>query len=71
MYVGLEDDLGDPKDASWAHNEIQLGRAQANSTALLQYKEVTAGHASFMVGKDMSFLTDVNNLVMRYNPLSS
>lgn len=51
MFVGSKDDLGDTIDARWARDEITVG-----GNAMKFYKEYEAGHASFMVGKDMSYL---------------
>jgi len=48
MFVGNEDDLGDLKDARWA-------KSQMNSSVLKHYEEITGGHATFLVGKDMSY----------------
>lgn len=50
MFVGNEDDLGDVTDCRWARDEINAG-----GTALKYYTEIPAGHATFMIGKDMSY----------------
>jgi len=61
MFVGSEDDLGDPTDCEWA-------KSQMNSSVLKHYEIVNGGHATFMVGKDMSYFKQVLNLVKQYNP---
>jgi hypothetical protein len=58
MFVGSEDDLGDVTDARWARDEINAG-----GTALTYYGEVPAGHATFMIGKDMSYFDTVLSLI--------
>jgi len=62
MFVGKDDDLADPEDARWAREEIRYG-----GNALVEYYEFNAGHASFMIGKDMSYFNRVIDLVQKYN----
>jgi len=62
MFVGLDDDLGDPTDASWARDQIQ-----GAGTAMVAYNEVKAGHSTFMIGKDMSYFSKVLDLVKQHS----
>jgi hypothetical protein len=62
MFVGNEDDLGDTTDARWARDEIN-----SEGTALQFYTEISAGHATFMVGKDMSYVDTLLDLVAKHN----
>jgi CHAD domain-containing protein len=62
MFVGTQDDLGDVTDAQWA-------RDQLNSSVMVHYQEVDAGHSTFMIGKDMTYFDQVMDLVHQYNPL--
>jgi len=39
--------------------------------ALVHYQELEAGHTTFMVGKDMSYLNKVVELIEKYNPKSN
>lgn len=60
MFVGTKDDLGDVKDCEWARDQIK---------SIAHYEEVEAGHASFLIGKDMSYFDNVMKLVSKYNPV--
>jgi len=51
MFVGTEDDLGDPTDTRWARDTIASG-----GQAVVHYEEMAAGHASFLIGKDMTWV---------------
>ena len=51
MFVGTSDDLGDPQDNRWARDVLR-----SKGSALMHYEEMTAGHTSFLVGKDMTFV---------------
>lgn len=62
MFDGTEDDLGDLVDERWAREQIQSA-----GDALVHYEEVKAGHATFMVGKDMYYFKNVLDLVKKYN----
>lgn len=62
MFVGTADDLGDTTDARWARDQIQKG-----GDAIKLYKEVPAGHSTFMIGKDMSYVDDLLNVVKQYS----
>ena len=62
MFVGTEDDLGDLTDARWAREQIEKG-----GDNLVHYEEVKAGHATFMVGKDMYYFNNVIKLIDQYN----
>ena len=64
MFVGSEDDLGDPTDAQWARDRINEG-----GDALKHYQEMPGGHITFMIGKDMSYFNNVTSLLSQYNPL--
>ena len=58
MFVGTADDLGDMADAEWARDTINSA-----GSALVSYKEVNAGHSTFLVGNDMSYFNDVMKLL--------
>ena len=58
MFAGTEDDLGDLTDARWARSQIEQG-----GNALKHYEEVKAGHATFMIGKDMYYFKNVLKLI--------
>lgn len=45
-------------------------RDQINKEVLVDYHEGEGGHASFMVGRDMSYMDRVIKLVMRFNRVS-
>jgi hypothetical protein len=63
MFVGTEDELGDPIDCQWLKDELKT---------VVYYKEYPMGHASFMVGKDMSYFNkDVIPLLHKYQPVNS
>jgi len=64
MFVGSVDDLGDLIDARNARDEIKSG-----GDALKMYQEVAAGHSSFMIGKDMTYVDQAMKLTYEYNPL--
>lgn len=64
MFVGSADDLGDPTDEEWAREQINAG----GKSQLVHYQEIEAGHASFIIGKDMSYFDKVMELVHTYNP---
>ena len=57
MFVGREDDLGDPTDAQWARDTILINNSEVH------YEEIEGGHASFMVGKDMNYFDNVMHLL--------
>lgn len=64
MFAGQSDILGDPIDAQWT--EYQLGKQ------CIHYQEITGGHLTFMIGKDMTwFSEDVMDLIKEYNPVST
>ena len=51
MFVGTKDDLGDVTDARWT-----AALLNHSGPALVHYQELEAGHTTFLVGKDMSYL---------------
>ena len=63
MFVGDVDDLGDPTDNRWARDTINSGY-----NAVVHYEEIHGGHASFIVGKDMSWFDRAMELIAKYNP---
>ena len=64
MFVGTEDDLGDVTDTRWARDTIQSG-----GNAVVHYEEMKAGHASFLIGKDMTWVDRAKKLIAQYNPV--
>ena len=62
MFVGTKDNLGDTQDARWARDTIKSA-----GNAIKFYQEIKGGHASFMVGKDMSYFENVIQLIKKYN----
>ena len=65
MFVGNQDDLGDPTDEEWARDQIK----SSPTSNLVHYEEFDAGHASFIIGKDMSYFDRAMTLVNKYNPV--
>ena len=65
MFVGSVDDLGDPTDARWARDTIKSG----GHGALVHYEEIQGGHATFIVGKDMTYFERAMGLIKKYNPV--
>ena len=63
MFVGTKDDLGDVVDAKWT-----AALLNHSGPAIVHYQELEAGHTTFMVGKDMSYLNKVVELLEKYNP---
>lgn len=64
MFVGTSDDLGDVTDTRWARDSIQSG-----GDAIVHYEEMAGGHASFLIGKDMTWVTRAKKLIAHYNPV--
>ena len=62
MFVGSDDDLGDPTDARWA-------QAQFSSGVLKHYEEIAGGHLTFLAGKDVSYFDRAMDLIKQYNPV--
>ena len=56
MFVGSVDELGDPKDNVKA-------KALMNPSTLVHYEMILGGHASFILGKDMSYFDTVKSLI--------
>jgi hypothetical protein len=64
MFVGDVDTLADSEDAEWTRDTI--------GDAVVHYQTIHGGHATFIVGKDMSWFTnDVMNIIKQYQPLNS
>eukprot|EP00588_Corethron_pennatum_P003963 CAMPEP_0194291486 /NCGR_PEP_ID=MMETSP0169-20130528/43478_1 /TAXON_ID=218684 /ORGANISM="Corethron pennatum, Strain L29A3" /LENGTH=460 /DNA_ID=CAMNT_0039039381 /DNA_START=91 /DNA_END=1473 /DNA_ORIENTATION=- len=61
MFVGTADDLGDVTDGEWSRDQIEKG-----GDAIRLYREVPAGHATFMIGKDMGYLDEMVDLLRQY-----
>jgi hypothetical protein len=59
MFVGKADDFGDTTDAEWARDQIHP----------VWYSEFPAGHASFMIGKNMTYVDDMLSIMSKYNPV--
>ena len=62
MFVGTVDDLGDVTDCQWARDQIKSA-----GDALIHYEEIPAGHSSFMVAKDMSYVDTLIKLLDTYS----
>ena len=58
MFVGKKDTLANAEDNRWVKD--QLG-------TLVYYEEIQASHASFVLGKDMSYFDRVVELAIYYN----
>jgi hypothetical protein len=58
MFVGHKDTLANVEDNRWVKD--QLG-------TLVYYEEIQASHASFVLGKDMSYFDRVVELAIYYN----
>jgi hypothetical protein len=64
MFVGTTDSLATKKDNEWTYSKIKAD--------VVQFKEFSSGHLTFMVGKDMSYFTnDVMSLLTKYQPLNN
>ena len=62
IFPGTADILADVPDAEWTKDAI--------GGAVVHFQRVDAGHATFLVGNDMSYFTkDVMDLLKRYQPL--
>ena len=60
MFVGKQDDLGTPALAKWTHDKVK--------PTTVFYKEYNDhDHFTSSVGKDMSFVTEVIQLLDKYN----
>ena len=59
MFVGLQDPFSDVVDAKWAYDSIP-------SSVHFQTIE-NCDHSSYLMGKDMSFMEDVKELLAKYN----
>ena len=59
MFVGRQDVLANVIDNRWLHEKLK--------DVIVHYEEIDASHASFLVGKDMSFFERVVELVEVYN----
>ena len=59
MYVGIYDELVSYKDSEWLYDQLQSGYGD-NPKPVIFYKQLDAGHYTFMVGKDMSYMDEVS-----------
>lgn len=62
MFVGTADDLGDQVDATKARDTINT-----SGHPVQHFELVEAGHASFLIGKNMTYFDNVMKLVSEYN----
>ena len=61
MFVGKQDDMTGLEDPRWAKNHI--------GDNMVYYEEIDANHFSFMLGKDMTYMTEtVIDLLQQYHP---
>ena len=60
MFVGKQDTLANVQDNRWVKDQLE---------SLVYYEEINASHASFVLGKDMSFFDRVLELSIYYNKL--
>lgn len=59
MFVGKQDTLANHVDCKWAASQI---------ASTVHYQEIdNCDHGSYLLGKDVSFMFDVINLVQKYN----
>lgn len=59
LFVGTTDLLGDPEDNYWLKE--QLGQN------LVAFNTYNYGHITFFIGKEVAYLTDVVELLQKYN----
>lgn len=59
MFVGTADNFGDTTDCRWARDQVNP----------VFYSEFPAGHASFMIGKNMTYVDDLISQLNKYNPV--
>ena len=64
IFAGIEDILADTTDARWTRDRI--------GDNVIHYEEISAGHLTFLVGKDMTYFSKgVMDLLKQYHPLPS
>lgn len=63
VFCGIEDKLADCEDAQNAVNLI--------GDDVVQFEQVHAGHKTFLIGKDMSYFTEMAmELIQKYHPVN-
>ena len=60
MFVGKQDNLGTPELGQWTRDKV-------NSTVVYYEELEDHDHYTSSVGKDMTFMTDVINLLDAFN----
>jgi len=60
--------LASVEDARWARDQI-LDEGYG-SDALVHYEEIQGGHGTFLIGKNMTYFSQVVRLVREYNGMS-
>lgn len=68
LLAATEDRLGTLEDVRWAREQIMDNGF--GSDILIHYEEIKAGHISFFVGKDMSYMDTVLKYIKEKNPLT-
>ena len=67
IFASKNDLLSDISDQRWARDQLLDGDLLNESETLIYYKEYEYGHYSFMVAKDMQYLTHVKQLLEEFN----
>jgi dienelactone hydrolase len=61
MFVGAEDKLADPTDATWAKDQI-------GEDVVVHFEIIPEfSHSAFTMGIDMSYMSRVMDLIVKYN----
>ena len=60
MMIGIYDKIIPVRDSKWIKDNL-------DSSVLKFYKEYDYGHATFAVGKDVSYLDEVEKLLREFN----
>ena len=61
MFVGTEDQIVDLDSSRWLHKQIKTVKF---------YKEYYQDHFSFNLAKDLSYFSEVLDLIGQYNPVT-
>jgi hypothetical protein len=63
MFVGDKDDIANVEDNRVSRDLLMESR----NSPLVHYEELPGGHATFLVGKDASYLDKVLEMLLTYN----
>ena len=63
MFVGDKDDIATVEDNRLSRDLLM----ESTNSPLVFYEELTAGHATFLVGKDASYLDKILEMLLTHN----